>query len=126
MKKTDVETIEINGEKFVKETELNKYNKAEELDGMKYCIVRTDRAGVFAGYVESQEGREVVIRKVRRIWYWSGAASLSQLAKEGTKDASNCKFTVENDSIKLLDAIEIIECTQEAKKNIQAVEEWRK
>lgn len=59
---------------------------------MKYVIVRTYSAGVFAGELESRTGQEVVLRNARRIWYWSGAASLSQLAMEGTKDPANCKF----------------------------------
>lgn len=49
-------------------------------DYMKYVIVRTYTAGAFAGELESRNGREVVLLNARRIWYWSGAASLSQLA----------------------------------------------
>ena len=44
---------------------------------LKYVIVRTYSAGVFAGELESKNGQEVVLRNARRIWYWSGAASLS-------------------------------------------------
>ena len=46
----------------------------------KYVIVRTYSAGVFAGYLISQKGKEVTLTDARRIWFWSGAASLSQLA----------------------------------------------
>lgn len=53
---------------------------------MKYVIVRTYSAGVFAGELESRTGQEVVLRNARRIWYWVGAATLSQLAMEGTKN----------------------------------------
>ena len=126
MKKTDIEVIEINGEKFVKESDLKNYNKAETRDGMKYCIVRAYSAGVFAGFVESRNGREVIIRDVRRIWYWAGANSLSQLAKDGTQEADSCKFAVLVDKIEVLEAIEIIECTDVAKKSIEAVKEWKK
>jgi len=52
----------------------------------KYVIVRTYSAGVFAGTLVSREGREVTLADARRIWYWDGAASLSQLAMEGTKE----------------------------------------
>ncbi len=119
------EIIIINGEKYIKESSIQTYNKAEELDGMKYCIVRTYSAGVFAGYVESRNGKEVVIRKVRRIWYWDGANSLSQLAKDGTCKPDNCKFAVEVDKIEVMEAIEIIECTAKAQKSIQGVVEWK-
>lgn len=42
-----------------------------------YKIVRTYSAGVFAGEIESRNGREVVMKNARRLWYWDGAASLS-------------------------------------------------
>lgn len=113
--------IIIDGIKYVPESKT----KAVELKGMKYCIVRTDSAGVFAGYVESRNGKEVVIRNVRRIWYWSGANSLSELAKEGTSKPKDCKFAVEVDKIEVMEAIEIIECTKKAQDNIQGVVEWK-
>lgn len=118
--------IIIDGIKYIPETEVTKYLKAEECEGMKYCIVRTYSAGVFAGYVESRNGKEVVIRKVRRIWYWDGANSLSQLAKDGTNKPENCKFAVEVDKIEVMEAIEIIECTNKAQKSIEGVNEWKK
>lgn len=117
--------IIIDGVKYVPETEVSEYTKAEELEGMKYCIVRTYSAGVFAGYVESRNGKEVVIRNVRRIWYWDGANSLSQLAKDGTCEPNNCKFAVEVDKIEVTEAIEIIECTSKAQESIQGVPEWK-
>ena len=108
----------IDGIKYVPET-------ATELKGMKYCIVRTYSAGVFAGYVESRNGREVVIRDVRRIYYWSGANSLSQLAMEGTAKPEECKFAMLVDKIEALETIEIIECTKKAQDNIEGVAEWK-
>lgn len=123
-----MKVINIDGINYIPESELDKlnaYTKAEELDGMKYCIVRTYSAGVFAGYVESRNGKEVVIRKVRRIWYWAGANSLSQLAKDGTAKPDNCKFAVEVDKIEVTEAIEIIECTEKARDSIQGVAEWK-
>lgn len=119
--------ITINGEVYVKKSSIPVAAvPAPIIDGMKYCIVRTYSAGVFAGYVESRNGQEVVIRNVRRIWYWSGANSLSQLAKDGTADPKNCKFAVEVDKIEVLQAIEIIECTEKAMKSICGVAEWKK
>jgi hypothetical protein len=116
--------IIIDGTKYVPESEVNN-QKAKELKGMKYCIVRTYSAGVFAGYLESRNGKEVVIRNVRRIWYWDGANSLSQLAKDGTSKPTNCKFAVEVDKIEVTEAIEIIECTAKAQKSIEDVKEWK-
>ena len=100
--------------------------KADDFEGMKYVIVRTYSAGVFAGYLESRSGQEVVIRRARRIWYWDGAASLSQLAVDGTSKPENCKFPCEVDRIELLQAIEILDCTKKSQKSIQGVEIWQK
>ena len=90
----------------------------------KYVIVRAYSAGVFAGTLVSRKGREVVLKNARRIWRWAGAASLSQLAMEGTKDASNCKFPCEVGRVELLEAIEILDVTSAARKSIAAVPVW--
>lgn len=91
----------------------------------KYVIVRTQSAGVFAGYLDKKEGQEVTLSKARRLWYWSGAASLSQLAVDGTSDPENCKFPVEVESVNLLQAIEILSVTQKAQDSIAAVKPWQ-
>lgn len=46
----------------------------------QYSIIRTYSAGVFAGYIKTRKGKEAVITNARRLWYWSGAASLSELS----------------------------------------------
>lgn len=89
-------------------------------------IVRCDRAGVFYGEIEERNGREIKLRNARCLWYWDGAATLLQLAAEGTKAAGNCKFTMTIDNLEVLDAIEIIPCTDEAIKSIEGVEEWKR
>ena len=98
---------------------------ASKLDGMKYCIVRTFSAGVFAGYILGRDGKEVILRKARRIWYWEGAASLSQLAMSGTSKPDECKFPEEMDTVTVTEAIEIIECTEKAKASIASVPVWK-
>lgn len=91
----------------------------------KYVIVRTYSAGVFAGYLESRSGQEVVLNNARRLWYWDGAASLSQLAMEGVKNPQNCKFPCEVDRVELLQAIEILDVTEAARLNIADVPVWK-
>jgi len=90
----------------------------------KYVIVRTYSAGVFAGNLKSRKGQEVVLNDARRIWYWDGASSLSQLAMEGTKKPENCKFPIAVKEVTLTQAIEIIPCTKEAEKSIKGVKIW--
>lgn len=91
----------------------------------KYFIVRGDRSGVFFGNIKERNGKEVTMTNVRRLWYWDGAASLSQLAQQGTTEPAKCKFTVTVDEILVLDAIEIDLCSDEAAKSIIGVAEWK-
>lgn len=91
----------------------------------KYYIVRGDRSGVFAGNIKERNGKEVLMENVRRLWYWEGANSISQLAQEGIKKPRACKFSVTVDEMLVLDAIEIDTCTEEAEKSIKGVSEWK-
>ena len=117
-------TIKINEIEYVRQDSLPQ--KAQELQGMPYVIVRTYSAGVFAGYLEKREGKEGVIRKSRRIWYWDGAASLSQLAIEGTKAPATCKFACVVDTTELTEIIEVLHTTETAHLNIEGVQVWKK
>lgn len=91
-----------------------------------YVIVRTQSAGVFAGTLKSREGKEVVLTDARRLWYWDGAASLSQLAVDGTSKPANCKFPAEVPEVLLTEAIELLSTTDTAKASIAAVPVWKK
>ena len=108
--------------KYVIQKEKTKMPKSSS---GKYVIVRTYSAGVFAGNLETRNGQEVVLTDARRLWYWSGAASLSQLAVEGTNDPKNCKFPIAVPRVELLQAIEIIDVSPKAENSIKAVPEWR-
>lgn len=91
----------------------------------KKVIVRGDRSGVFFGTLKEKNGQEVVLGDCRRIWYWDGAASISQLAVDGTSKPTECKFTVAVAEIAILDAIEIIPCTDRAIASIESVLVWK-
>ena len=116
------EVIKIDDVEYVRRDKINE--AAPKRDGMKYCLVRTYSAGVFAGYIESRNGREVVIREARKIWYWAGAASLAQLAVNGTSKPEECKFPVAVDRIEVLEAIEILDVTSKAQESIARVPLW--
>ncbi len=100
------------------------YQKLPDASTLPYVMVRTYSAGVFAGYLKHREGKEVELLNARRIWYWDGAASLSQLAMEGTKKPENCKFPCPVSSVILTEAVEIIPITETAKKSIESVTIW--
>lgn len=91
----------------------------------KKVIIRGNNSGVEFGTLVAQNGQEVTLHNARRIWYWEGAASLSQLAKDGTGKPNECKFTVTVNSITNLDAVEIIPCTDKAIESIEGVKEWK-
>ncbi len=90
-----------------------------------YVIVRTYSAGVFAGTLASMNGKEVVLKDARRLWYWSGAASLSQLAVYGTSNPDQCKFPIAVTQVVLTEAIEILSVTEKAKASIEGVKVWK-
>lgn len=92
----------------------------------KKVIVRGDRSGVFFGTLKEKDGREVLLTDCRRLWYWDGAASISQIAVEGVNQPQNCKFTIPVSEIIITDAIEVIPCTEKAIEVIEAVSEWKK
>lgn len=93
----------------------------------KKCIIRTNRAGVFFGTLADFDvtNRIAELHDTRRLWYWDGAASLSQLANEGVKKPLNCKFTVVVPQMQVMEVIEIIPCTDEAIRNIEKVDVWK-
>jgi hypothetical protein len=106
-----------NGEFYIK--------KYENLNaGRDYVIVRTLSAGVFSGYLKSRCDKEVVLTNARRLWSWKGAASLSELAVKGVFYPNECKFPCEVSEVTLIEAIEILATTEDARICIQNVPVW--
>lgn len=87
-------------------------------------IVRSESAGVFFGEIESRDGSTFVLRNARRIWYWAGAASLSQLAQSGTSKPEKCKFPTPVDRVEVFRVCEVLDVTPAAAASIDAVKEW--
>lgn len=90
-----------------------------------YVIVRTYSAGVFAGILNKREGKEATLTNARRLWYWAGAASLSQLAMSGTTKPESCKFPVAVTEVILTEVIELLAVSEEARKSIEEVPVWK-
>lgn len=122
-----MDTMVINGEEWVKKSSIPEETTsamAAKVNGLPYKMVRTYSAGVFAGYLESLNGMHAVLRNARRIWYWDGAASLSELATKGTSKPEKCKFPCEVDRVELTQVIELIDITEAAAKSIKEVKVW--
>ena len=87
----------------------------------KYVIVRCRDAGVHAGVLIGQEGRECVLDQSRRLWRWvvpKGASEfLSGVAADGL-DHTGSKI---GGSIKvhLTETCELIECSAKAEASIR-------
>jgi hypothetical protein len=73
----------------------------------KFVLIRTYSAGVHFGTLVERNGKEVHLKDARRLWSWSGALSLSEIAMKGIKIADS-KISVPVDEIILTEAIEII------------------
>lgn len=121
MTETSINEIEINGVEYVRKDSV----KGVEKPSGNYVVVRTYSAGVHAGYLEKREGKEVTLLNARRLWYWKGASTLSQIAGEGISLPGECKFPAAIAEITLTEAIEIIPCTLKAKEIIEGVKEWK-
>jgi hypothetical protein len=119
--------IEVNGKKYVLKSSIkNPIVKAKSLNGKEYCIIRTYSAGVFAGFINRKfTGKEAIIFNSRRLWSWDGANNLSQLANDGVKKPSTCKFAQIVNEMDLKEIIEVIPCSDIAKKSIESVSVWQ-
>lgn len=91
----------------------------------KQIVMVRSTAGVFVGELQAYQNEEATLKDVRRLWYWTGAASLSQLAQEGTNNPKACKFPCEVDRIIIPKVMEMLDVTAKAKKSIDSVPEWK-
>ena len=91
----------------------------------KNCIVRGNRSGVFFGKVVSVDKECVEMENARCIYYWHGALSVLEIAKNGI-NINNSKLTVTVNNIVLLDVIEIVPCTEKTIIQLNGIEEWKK
>ena len=123
-----VKEISINGKIYVlkSETKKSRFELPKPKGKYPYKIVRTYSAVVFAGYLKSLKNKEAVLLNARRLWYWDGAASLSQLAMEGVSKPHNCKFPCEVSEVLLTEVIEVLAVSKKAKDSIDSVPVWQK
>lgn len=91
----------------------------------RYVIIRARDAGCFAGVFVSRNDDSVVLKDSRRLWYWAGAASLSQLAVLGTSQPQECKFPPAILLHEILGVIEIIDVTPAGRSSIESVPVWK-
>ena len=91
-----------------------------------FKIYRTYSAGVFVAQMHKRfSEKHAILKNARRIWRWEGAASLSQLAIDGTSKPDLCKFPEAVDFIEVTEIIEILDMTDKAIASIQSVPVWK-
>jgi len=121
-------TIKIDEIEYVRKDSISK--KADDLNDMENVMIRSFGAGVFVGYLAEKKhelnGVNVTMKKCRRIHYWDGACSLTQLAIDGTVAPSNCRITDPIDSQFIANVIEILPLSEKANKIISGVKSWKK
>ena len=101
-------------------------NKIDNYGIGKFCIVRCNGAGVFAGTVVDRDGDTVLMENARKLWRWDGAAAVEQISTDGTTAPKDCKFTVWVGDVLLTNMLQTIVATDEAKAAIEAVPEWKR
>ena len=94
------------------------------IDLKTWVIVRTYSAGVHFGRLKNLKGKKCVLTDSRRIWYWSGAASISEIAVSGIKNLDESKIAVPLKEIYLSEAIEVIPCSPESEKCLREAPAW--
>lgn len=86
------------------------------IDGIEYrpvpkaskeVIIRGNNSGVHIGTLKSHSGSIVELEDSRRLWSWSGAFTLNEVATRGV-DRKKSRICANVPSIKILDALEII------------------
>jgi hypothetical protein len=91
--------------------------------GNPYVVVRTYSAGVHVGELVERNGKEVRLAKARRLWKWTGAYTLNEVATTGV--GAKSKVSVKVSEITLTEAIEVITCTAAAEANLRAAK-WQR
>jgi hypothetical protein len=92
----------------------------------KMVMVRTYSAGVHFGILEEKAGMQVILKDSRRVFYWTSACSLSQLAIEGSKDIASCRIAMTVPQLLLDQAIEVIPMSQDSINILAGAEVWKK
>ena len=121
-----LETVMIDNVKI----EDKQSKKAETIDGLECVVIRSYAAGVFYGYLKQKKaelnGINITLLMAKRIHYWDGACSLTQLAIDGSKAQSNCRITDAIESQFIANVTEILPMTNTAKTNLDGVKIWKK
>jgi len=124
-----INEMTLNGVVYVPKGTVNEIQMASMVDGLKAVLIRSYAAGVHFGYLKDEKfteaGKVVTLVNTRRVWYWDGAASLSQMAVEGVNKPDNCKFSMVVPENEIVNVIETIPLTEKAIDNLFKIKVWK-
>ena len=89
-----------------------------------YVLIRSGKAGAFAGEFVEKNGTEVTLKNARKIYYWYGAKTVEDIAVNGIKRINNCKITVEVSEIIIDDVCQVLPVSPVAEKIIREAPIW--
>lgn len=94
-----------------------------ELIGKK-IIARIERAGVFHGTLDYIDNEIIRLKDARRIYYWNGALSVTDMAAKGLTGG---KISIPVSTVEFMSPMitELNECSVEATKSIEAIKVWK-
>lgn len=93
----------------------------------KKVIVCAKEAGIFYATLSDYDPQTQTaeLKNCRRIRYWDGACSISQLAVEGTTKPDDCEFSLYVPVMQVMGVVEITPCSEEGIKSIESVKIWK-
>ena len=104
-------------------------SQVKNADGGQWVLIRSYASGVHFGQLQSKrdalQGLEVTLVNSRRIHYWVGAASLSQIAVDGIANPEESRVSIEVEEITVSNVIETIPITEAAFLNLSSQPVWK-
>ena len=92
----------------------------------KKIIARIDRAGVFHGVLEHKDAETTRLSKVRRIYYWEGPISVTDMSVVGVRAGSKVTLPAMEVEFQTASVVELIACDKKASEAIEAITPWIK
>jgi hypothetical protein len=88
-------------------------------------LVRDHRAGVHVGeFVEFDAAAKTIqLSNARKVWYWSGAASVHGIAANGLSH-SESKVAPSVTTVISTDVVEIVECSEKGWQSVMGCPIW--
>lgn len=91
----------------------------------KKIIARIERAGVFHGILDYKDAEITRMKDVRRIYYWKGALSVTDMAVNGILNDSQVTIPASVVEFETPQVVELIECSNISSEIIENIKPWK-